>query len=192
MQDAPLREWAGATIQDPGCREEYLTEMLRPEGRGDRSSNDCMSCFGEGGVYRCKDCMGRLMECFDCCLKRHEHLPLHIIQVCFSSLDLSAFLFVLRSGTTLFLRRSLSDQWGCESSLATLIRLACYLTRATRTSRSSIPTAYTMWLWISVAATNALSQIGNSSSARNGSLRPSINHRPAQHFGSWNSSMSSP
>ena len=80
-QDAPLREWGGETKSDPGFREEYLAEFLRLEGRGDGSQPGCMSCTSADGVYRCEDCMGRLLECPSCCLKRHKLLPLHVIQV---------------------------------------------------------------------------------------------------------------
>jgi hypothetical protein len=82
LQDAPLREWAGENKSDPGFREEYLQEMLRLEGRGDVASHgQCMSCPATDAIYRCEDCMGRLVECSHCCLTRHKHLPLHIIQV---------------------------------------------------------------------------------------------------------------
>lgn len=81
-QDAPLREWGGDTKSDPGFREEYLAEMLRLEGRGDAGSQPgCMSCTSTDGAYRCEDCMGMLLECSSCCLKRHKVLPLHVIQV---------------------------------------------------------------------------------------------------------------
>ena len=107
------------------------------------------------------------------------------------SFQISEFLLVFRSGTVHFLRRFRSDRWGCEFSLDTSIRLACYPSLATRTSQSSIPMASTMWLWIFVAATKGLSPTGSSSSAWNGFLRQSINHRRARHFGFWNSSTSS-
>ena len=91
LQDDPLREWAGQSKSDLGYREEYLLEMLRLEGRGDVSAEmECMSCASTNpGVYRCEDCLGRLLECSTCCVFCHRLLPLHIIQVSIHPFSLS-------------------------------------------------------------------------------------------------------
>jgi hypothetical protein len=81
MQDAPLQEWSGKTKEDPGFREEFLSEMLRLEGRGDARQGTCMMCKGPCGVFRCDDCFGGRLECLGCCLARHKDLPLHILRV---------------------------------------------------------------------------------------------------------------
>ena len=80
-QDAPLQEWSGRTKEDPGFREEFLSELLRLEGRGDARQGTCMTCKGPCGVFRCDDCFGGRLECSDCCLARHKTLPLHILCV---------------------------------------------------------------------------------------------------------------
>ncbi|KAG2126618.1 hypothetical protein DEU56DRAFT_872880 [Suillus clintonianus] len=55
--DAPLHEWMGVK-EHVGFREEYLLEELRLEGR---------------------DCFGPEIMCKTCCLLKHAHHPLHII-----------------------------------------------------------------------------------------------------------------
>ena len=80
-QDAPLQEWSGRTKEDPGFWEEFLSELLRLEGRGDARQGTCMTCKGPCGVFRCDDCFGGRLECSDCCLARHKTLPLHIQRV---------------------------------------------------------------------------------------------------------------
>lgn len=82
-KDEPLLEWSGKHGDGIGCRQEYLSELLRLEGPGDARqwAGRCMSCNGDDGTFRCKDCIGGILECRLCCLARHEHLPLHIIEV---------------------------------------------------------------------------------------------------------------
>ena len=88
-----MQEWAGRSRDDAGYREEYLRELIRLEGRGGPQCHSCMSCSSELGLYRCDDCLGPLAECVSCCLKRHRHLPLHIIKV-------SVFVAAQSSGLT--------------------------------------------------------------------------------------------
>jgi len=85
-KDEPLLEWSGKNGNGIGCRQEYLLELLRLEGRGDAHqwAGRCMSCDGNNGTLRCEECMGGILECQACCLARHECLPLHIIAVCFN------------------------------------------------------------------------------------------------------------
>lgn len=82
-KDEPLLEWSGKHGDGLGCRQEYLLELLRLEGRGDahQQAGHCMSCDGEDAIFRCEDCMGGILECQLCCIARHERLPLHIIAV---------------------------------------------------------------------------------------------------------------
>ena len=82
-KDEPLLEWSGKNGDGIGCRQEYLSELLRLEGRGDAHewAGRCMSCDGDNGTLRCEECMGGILECQACCLARHERLPLHIITV---------------------------------------------------------------------------------------------------------------
>jgi hypothetical protein len=42
---------------------------------------NCLLCDSHGALYRCVDCLHttRLL-CFECCIKRHHHLPFHRIK----------------------------------------------------------------------------------------------------------------
>jgi hypothetical protein len=91
-KDKPLKQWT------KDCREEYLDEIIRLEGRGNFTQGHCPSCkrvansgpfqgllddqeFGTAAV-RCKDCFGGELVCEDCCVRNHIHNPLHMIEVC--------------------------------------------------------------------------------------------------------------
>ena len=82
-KDEPLLEWSGKHGDGIGCRQEYLAEFLRLEGRGDAHqwAGCCMSCNSDDGTFRCEECIRGILECRVCCVARHEHLPLHIIAV---------------------------------------------------------------------------------------------------------------
>lgn len=67
----------------------FLDELLRHEGLEDNRNNPkCGTC----GVFyakespvrllRCRDCI-HYLECAGCCLKRHQAMPLHLVQVSF-------------------------------------------------------------------------------------------------------------
>ncbi|KAK7435289.1 hypothetical protein VKT23_019734 [Stygiomarasmius scandens] len=79
--DQPLKEWTP-------YRDEYLSELLRLEGRGDVSRDRCPLCRHEcdddddeeAPVYRCMDCFGQDLICRSCCILRHQWNPLHIIE----------------------------------------------------------------------------------------------------------------
>ncbi|KAF9513214.1 hypothetical protein BS47DRAFT_1296509, partial [Hydnum rufescens UP504] len=63
---------------------EFLDALLRYDGRGDSllvSSCPSCECPGISGTYRCIKCFDHQMVCQDCCLQRHENLPLHHINV---------------------------------------------------------------------------------------------------------------
>ncbi|THU77010.1 hypothetical protein K435DRAFT_703408 [Dendrothele bispora CBS 962.96] len=80
-QDQPLKEWIP-------YRDEYLSELLRLEGRGDVEKDECPWCGepseDEDGehvsFYRCMQCFGEDLMCKTCCVKRHEANPLHVIE----------------------------------------------------------------------------------------------------------------
>jgi hypothetical protein len=83
-----LQEWAG--YEDKiGHREEYIHEDIRLEGRADAQHLVvCPTCAdvaeaSHPPLFRCEECFGGLLECQACCIRRHQRLPLHIIQVSF-------------------------------------------------------------------------------------------------------------
>ena len=82
-KDELILEWSGKHGDGIGCRQEYLAEFLRLEGRGDAHqwAGCCMSCNSDDGTFRCEECIRGILECRVCCVARHEHLPLHIIAV---------------------------------------------------------------------------------------------------------------
>jgi hypothetical protein len=77
IQDLPFQTWVGH-------RDEYLDEMLRLEGRGDREIySTCGGCGEANPAYRCENqaCYGTEMFCRHCVVLRHQVLPTHWIQV---------------------------------------------------------------------------------------------------------------
>lgn len=42
----------------------------------------CDQCSNEPGVFRCRNCTEVTLYCSVCIARRHEHLPLHHIEVC--------------------------------------------------------------------------------------------------------------
>ncbi|RPD67932.1 hypothetical protein L226DRAFT_474192, partial [Lentinus tigrinus ALCF2SS1-7] len=72
--DEPLRAWIP-------FRDEYLDELLRHEGRGDRRTlSVCARCSQGNPILRCVECTGGDMLCHGCMLQDHSRLPLHRIQ----------------------------------------------------------------------------------------------------------------
>lgn len=73
--------------------QEYVEELMRLEGLTARKW-DRQACFRcsrqfpphdpqnrQSRILRCMDCFGYPLECVDCCLARHQHIPLHLCQV---------------------------------------------------------------------------------------------------------------
>lgn len=92
-----MKEWVNS-----GCKQEYLDELNRLEGRGQYRSSQCPSCRRHAATLamdqdretplptiRCRDCFGGEVVCEGCCLRNHIHNPLHIIEVSQSCLRLS-------------------------------------------------------------------------------------------------------
>ncbi|KAF9503283.1 hypothetical protein BS47DRAFT_1277128, partial [Hydnum rufescens UP504] len=74
----PLLEWTH-------IHNEFLDALLHYDGCGDSLLvPGCPSCKAPGisGTYWCSKCLDHEMICCDCCLKWHESLPLHHVQVC--------------------------------------------------------------------------------------------------------------
>ncbi|KAF8879935.1 hypothetical protein BD779DRAFT_1676149 [Infundibulicybe gibba] len=74
--DAPLLEWLPK-------REEYLTELLRLEGRGDVAScHGCIVCNEKNpeALFRCEDCFDIRLMCKSCIIYLHQALPLHRVK----------------------------------------------------------------------------------------------------------------
>ena len=65
-------------------RDTVLDEMLRHEGLGDNDVGwACRSCNAQPPFYlKCNDCSGVVGLCGPCIVVRHQHLPLHRVQVC--------------------------------------------------------------------------------------------------------------
>jgi hypothetical protein len=79
-QDAPLLEWTHV------C-DEFLDALIRYDGRGDSLQVlGCPGCKvpGISGTYRCNECFDHEMVCHECCVQRHQQLPLHHIRVSLS------------------------------------------------------------------------------------------------------------
>lgn len=69
-------------------QDKYLDEFLRLEGRGDKSVySTCGGCSERDPLFRCEHqaCFGCGMFCQRCIVLRHQVLPTHWVQVCFSS-----------------------------------------------------------------------------------------------------------
>ena len=124
LKDAPLLDWAGRGKGDPGFRDEFLAEMLCLEGRGNGWLRGCMSCASADRLYHCEDCIGGIIECCSCCLKRHRHLPLHIIQVRAMLLLVDPALNHCSNGTGISFRRQRSRTWDYACNLGTWVPLA--------------------------------------------------------------------
>ncbi|KAG5222178.1 CxC2 domain-containing protein [Salix suchowensis] len=67
--------------------QEFVTEAMRREGRGDAAAEEhCPTCKESGRSpcgnpqFRCEDCFGYILECAECCILRHRRLPLHRVE----------------------------------------------------------------------------------------------------------------
>lgn len=76
-QRNPLKKWLPA-------REEFLSEFLRWEGRGDYMTAGCFCCESPkpDARYRCLDCDSGQTLCQRCIVSTHRTNPLHRIEVC--------------------------------------------------------------------------------------------------------------
>ena len=60
-----------------------LDEIIRRDGLQDYDGPPtCAHCHDEIGTFRCLDCGCITLYCSPCIVQRHEHLPLHRIEVC--------------------------------------------------------------------------------------------------------------
>ncbi|SJL18909.1 uncharacterized protein ARMOST_22511 [Armillaria ostoyae] len=75
----PLKFWAGDKAR-PGYRQEYLEELVRRKGRGGNSPSTCPTCHNGIPLFRCTECSASRLECQNCCVRRHETMPLHIVR----------------------------------------------------------------------------------------------------------------
>ena len=63
-------------------RTTILDEIIRHDGLQDHDSlPTCAHCYEETGAFRCRDCTQVTLYCSPCIVQRHEHLPLHCIEV---------------------------------------------------------------------------------------------------------------
>jgi hypothetical protein len=77
-KDHPMAQWV------TGCRERFLDEMLRLEGRGDQQHQmKCGNCPVDTteARYRCKDCFSDALFCQACLVVLHMDNPLHRVEV---------------------------------------------------------------------------------------------------------------
>ncbi|KAJ7683544.1 hypothetical protein B0H17DRAFT_941748, partial [Mycena rosella] len=78
--DQPLNQWTPLW-------DEYLTEKICLEGRGDVCITHCPTCPEgtppEAPLYRCIDCMHPDLYCKECCVHAHINHPLDQIEVFF-------------------------------------------------------------------------------------------------------------
>ncbi|KAJ7798666.1 hypothetical protein B0H14DRAFT_2286190, partial [Mycena olivaceomarginata] len=75
-KDPVLYEWKA------NSRDQYLLEFLRLHGCGGRSTELCLDCQNPARscAYRCRDCMGGVLRCRECCVARHLYSPLHWVE----------------------------------------------------------------------------------------------------------------
>ncbi|KAJ7144867.1 hypothetical protein C8R43DRAFT_891090, partial [Mycena crocata] len=65
------------------CRDEYLDEMIRLEGRGSEAFRSvCATCGTPDPLYRCVEqvCYGPALYCLQCTVHNHRALPTHWIE----------------------------------------------------------------------------------------------------------------
>jgi hypothetical protein len=76
-QDPVLYEWK------ENSRDRYLLELLQLHGCRGRSTELCPDCQDPARpcAYRCRDCMGGVLRCRECCVARHLSNPLHRVEV---------------------------------------------------------------------------------------------------------------
>ncbi len=75
IQVNPLSAWLSH-------RDEYLSELLRHEGRQlDDGKIRCEGCGVDARLYRCRECIGNILLCALCLGDGHKRLPLHVIEV---------------------------------------------------------------------------------------------------------------
>jgi hypothetical protein len=63
------------------CRDSYLRELLRHDGRGEHDATSCADC-GNSGDFSCFDCAYGMHYCQECLVDHHRLMPLHRISVC--------------------------------------------------------------------------------------------------------------
>ncbi|KAJ3709697.1 hypothetical protein C8R42DRAFT_598178 [Lentinula raphanica] len=75
IQDQPLLEWRAHA-------DEYLAEMIRIEGRGERDVERCGLCEREGKepLFRCMECFSEDLLCEECCREKHVDKPLDAVE----------------------------------------------------------------------------------------------------------------
>ncbi|KAJ3764973.1 hypothetical protein FB446DRAFT_655900, partial [Lentinula raphanica] len=75
--DQPLLEWRRLA-------DDYLSEMIRNEGRGDGQLETCYNCRKSARdhepLFRCMDCFPNDLMCEDCCRELHVFRPLDVIE----------------------------------------------------------------------------------------------------------------
>jgi hypothetical protein len=60
-----------------------LDELLRRDGLQDYDDlPTCAQCLDDPGTFKCINCVQVTLYCSTCIVQRHEHLPLHRIEVC--------------------------------------------------------------------------------------------------------------
>lgn len=73
-------------------RTTILDEIIRHDGLQDHDGPPtCAHCYEDTGTFRCRDCTQETFYCSPCIVQRHEHLPLHRIEVCLRILALPIF-----------------------------------------------------------------------------------------------------
>ncbi|KAK7018531.1 CxC2 domain-containing protein [Favolaschia claudopus] len=77
---APYRPADIALHEFRSLSDEYLQELLRLDGCGDASEEKCPACDIATPSIRCKECLGGLLYCKDCCVTRHADNPLHSVE----------------------------------------------------------------------------------------------------------------
>ncbi|THU93123.1 hypothetical protein K435DRAFT_861819 [Dendrothele bispora CBS 962.96] len=77
--DEPLKQWIA-------YRDEYLSELIRGEGRGNIDTECCCVCGEQaspgnsGPLYCCRDCIYPDLMCEDCCRSQHQDRPFDCVE----------------------------------------------------------------------------------------------------------------
>ncbi len=59
----------------------FLNNLIQHKGQNLDALFCLLCCEVSVGIYHCKECVGNLLLCIECCLSQHEQLPLHHILV---------------------------------------------------------------------------------------------------------------
>lgn len=134
-QDSTLRAWTGSTNK-PGYHKEFLLEDLQCKGWGDGVNEKCCEKCQVKGLLSaatatptiwCDMCMGGLIECQACCVRWHQQLPCHRIQVSmFMWLTCNIIFWLgIQKWNSVFFKKTLLKELGLVVQLGHSVDMHC-------------------------------------------------------------------